>query len=269
MKKYFFLFAGIIVIVLSLNACKSNSTSSSDNGTSSSGANYFPNGDGNSYSYTAIKTDSASNKTTASRTVTYSGTSVVGSVTYQNEIDTITVGGVSYTTHSLFLKDNNGVTIVLDTTGFYKIIPASFQQYAQYISVGQTIKIFQSSFQDGTSWSVFDIGLKYNSLSLDLVNVVASYKGMEQVPLTLSTGTVNQSAAKIQYTLTIKIPDATNLLATPATSTYTAYAWFADNIGIVQIQGNATLIDAFTGSGISFADTTGNVSQSLIRYKVK
>jgi hypothetical protein len=269
MKKYFFLFTIVIAIVLSLNACKSNSTSPSDNGTATSGASYFPNTDGTSYSFTAVKTDSANNKASFNRNVIYSGTTVVGTVTYQNEVDTVTVSGVSYVRRSLFLKDNNGVTVVLDTTGFYKIIPASFQAYAQYISVGQSIKIFQSSFQDGTPWSVFDIALKYNSLSLNLVDVTATYKGMEQVSLALSTGTVSQTAAKILYTLTIKIPDPTNILATPATSTYTAYAWFANNIGIIQIQGNATLINAFTGSGISFSDTTSAVSQSLIKYKIK
>jgi hypothetical protein len=269
MKKYFFLFTGLIVIVLTLNACKSNSTSPSDNGTTSSGASYYPTTDGTSYSYTAVSTDSANNKASFKRNVIYSGTTVIGTATYQNEVDTVTISGLSYARRSLFLKDNNGVSVVLDTTGFYKIIPASYQQYIQYISVDQSIKIFQSAFQDGTSWSVFDIALKYSSLSLNLVDVTASYKGMEQVALALSTGTVNQSAAKIQYTLTIKIPDATNLLATPATSTYTAYAWFANNIGIVKIEGNATLINAFTGSGISFSDTTSSVSQSLVSYKIK
>ena len=77
----------------------------------------------------------------------------------------------------------------------------------------------------------------------------------EQVSLSLSSGTVTQTA-QVQYTIKLNIPNASNPLAGTVSSTYTAYAWFANNIGIVQIQGNATLLDAFTGNGINFADPT-------------
>lgn len=266
MRKYFFIAIGLIATVFYFNACKSNSISPSDNSSTSSGASYYPNGDGTSYKYSVVRTDSAGNQITGSRTVLYAGTSVSGTVTYQNELDTITFGVLASITHSLFVKDNNGVSLVLDTTGFYKVIPAAYQPY---ISISQNIKVFQSSFQNGTPWTVFDIALKYNALSMDLVSVVASYKGMEQIPLSLTSGAVNQSAAKIQYTITIKTPDPNNPLATPTTSTYTAYTWYADKIGVIQVQGNATLLSAFTGSGINFADTTSTITQSLVSYSIK
>jgi hypothetical protein len=268
MKKYFYIIISLSSLIFFLSSCKSNSTSPSDNSNnnSNSGGSYYPNTDGTSYKYSIVRTDSAGNKVSGSRAIVYSGTSVVGSVTYQNQIDTTTVAVFVNATHSLFVKDNNGVSIILDTAGFYGIIPDA---YKPYVSVDQTIKIFQSSFLDGNPWTVFDMSLKEGALSLDLVHVAAVYKGMEQVPLNLSTGAVTQSAAKIQYTITLNIPNPANLLATTTNSIYTANAWLADNIGIVQIQGNAMLLDAFTGNGIKFADTTSTITQSLVSYKIK
>ena len=265
MKKYLFILIGLISAVIFINGCKS-STTDPDNNNPQPSTNYYPNTDGTSYKYSVVKSDSAGNKISGNRSVVYSGTSVVSSVTYQNEIDTASFSGFINVTHSLFLKDNTGVSIVLDTSGFYNIVPAAFRPY---VTVNPKVQLLQNTFLDGNQWIVFDMSLKYGSLSLDLVNVVASYKGMEQVPLNLSSGAITQSAAKIQYTIVLNIPDPNNLLATPARSLYTATAWLANNIGVVQIQGNATLLDAFTGGGIKFSDTTSTVTQSLISYKIK
>jgi hypothetical protein len=265
MKKYLFILIGLISAAFFINGCKSSTTSPADN-TNNNTTNYYPNTDGTSYKYTIVKTDSTGNKISGTRSVVYSGTSVVSSVTYQNEIDTANFSGFINATSSLFLKDNTGVSIVLDTAGFYNIVPATFRSF---VTVNPKVQLLQNTFLDGNQWIVFDMSLKYGSVSLDLVNVVASYKGMEQVPLNLSSGAVTQSAAKIQYTIVLNIPDPNNLLATPARSLYTATAWLANNIGIVQIQGNATLLDAFTGNGINFADSTSTVTQSLISYKIK
>jgi hypothetical protein len=87
--------------------------------------------------------------------------------------------------------------------------------------------------------------------------------------LGLATGTVTLSAAKIQYTLNLQIPNPNSIKATPSKSTFTANAWFADKIGIVKIDGNAAILDTFTGNGINFADTTSTVTQSLIGYNIK
>jgi hypothetical protein len=260
MKRLFLIAVSILSSVLFINGCKSNSTGPADTtNTTPSGASYYPNSDGTSYKYSVVKTDSSQNSVSGSRSVLYSGTSVIGAVTYQNEIDTISFSVFSNTTYSLFIKDNYGVGIILDTTGFYNIIPDAFKPY---VIVDKTIRLMQNSFLDGNQWTVFDMSLKEGALSIDLVHVVAVYKGMEQVPLNLSTGAVTQRAEKIQYTITLNITKH-------ATSVYTANAWLANNIGIIKIQGNATLLDAFTGSGINFADTTSTVTQSLISYKIK
>ncbi|MGA7721096.1 MAG: hypothetical protein WCA84_07950 [Ignavibacteriaceae bacterium] len=268
MKKEIYATITVMLLLFCLNSCKSNPTSPTNTTTNSSNSasSYYPNGDGTSYKYSVVRTDSVQNKTTGTRTVNYSGTTDVGTVTYQNEFDTTTFSALVNATHTLFVKDSNGVSLMLDTTGFFDIIPAT---YKPFISFSPTIKIFQSSFLNGTPWTVFDLSLKEGALSIDLVNVVASFMDNEQVSLSLSSGTVTQTAAKVQYTIKLNIPNASNPLAGTVSSTYTAYAWFANNIGIVQIQGNATLLDAFTGNGINFADTTSSITQSLVNYNIK
>ena len=64
------------------------------------------------------------------------------------------------------LKTAHGVSLMLDTTGFFDIIPAT---YKPFISFSPTIQIFQSSFLNGTPWTVFDLSLKEGALSIDLV----------------------------------------------------------------------------------------------------
>ncbi|MDR3625767.1 MAG: hypothetical protein P4L45_02990 [Ignavibacteriaceae bacterium] len=267
MKRNFVLAIGFISILFSLNACKNNSTNPGDSNTNTgSPTTYFPNNDGTSYKYSVVKTDSAQYQTSVTRTAYYSGTTVSGSITYQKEIDSVGSLGLANVSTSLFVKDNNGVYFHVDTTGLYKVIPAA---YKDYISIDQSIEILKTSFQDGNSWAAFSLGLKYSTLSLTIAKVDAVFKGIEQVTLGLTTGTVTLSAAKIQYTLTLSIPDPNNLFATPSKSTFTANAWFADKIGIVKIDGNATILDTFTGNGINFADTTSTATQSLIKYNIK
>jgi len=87
--------------------------------------------------------------------------------------------------------------------------------------------------------------------------------------LSLTSGTVIDSAAKIQYNIKLNIPNANNPLAAPAASSYTAYAWLVNNIGVVQIQGNAFLLNAFAGNGINLADTSGTITQSIVSYNIK
>ncbi len=264
MKKNIILIVLLISTALLFDECKNNSTGPQNSPNSSD--NYFPNTDGTYYKYSVVRTDSSGTQTSGTRSATYSGTTKMGSVTYQNEIDTISIGIFSAISTSLFLKNSSGVYFAIDTTGLSQTIPDSLKQYIQ---MDATINIFQFPFTDGQTWPVFNMSLKFGSISFNLVKVVAYYKGIEPLTLNLTSGTVTQNAAKIQYNLILSIPNLSNPFAPPTTSSYTAYAWVVNNIGVAQVQGTGTILDAFTGGGINFADTTSIVSQSLISYSIK
>ncbi len=254
----------LVIFALMFSACKSNSTTAP--ATPSSSSNYYPNSDGSSYKYDVTRTDSSGNQTSGTRTTNYSGTTVLGGTTYQNEIDTLTFGGFSQVFTSLFLKNDTGVMFALDTTGLSSSIPDSLLSYHTFDA---SLKVLSFPFQDGGSWPVFNMRLKFGSLSINLVTVTAYYMGTEPVTLNLNSGTVTNTAAKIKYDLKLSIPNLNNPLAAPAVSDYIAYAWLVQNIGVVKWEGNGAITGAFTGSGISFSDTTSTVTQSLVSYSIK
>ena len=264
MIKKITLICAVFSAAILFNACKSKSTTEPP--TTSVSGDFFPNGDGTAYKYNTVTTDSNGTKTSGTRSTTYSGTTAIGGSTFQNEIDTVTVSGFSTVAHSFFLKSSAGVEYALDTTGLSQTIPDSLMQYVQ---LDATLRFLQTPFQDVGSWSVFNLSLKFGSISFNLVNVTAYYEGMEQVPLNLVTGNVTEDAAKIKYVLKLTIPDLQNPLGTPYTATYNAYAWFTSGIGIVQWQGNQAVLGAFSGGGINLGDTTSTVTQSLVSYQIK
>jgi hypothetical protein len=273
MIKKVILICALFSVAILFNACKSKSTTEPPGSTVS--GDFFPNGDGTAYKYNTVTTDSNGTKTSGTRSTTYSGSTVIGSSTFQNEIDTVTFSGLSTVAHSFFLKTSSStgssVEYTLDTTGLYQFIPPAYMQYVQLDSL---LRLIQTPFHDGDSWSVFNLSLKISigsgaSLTFNPVNVKAYYEGMEQVPLNLVTGNVTENAAKIKYVLSLQIPNPQNPLVTPPTVTYNTYAWFVSGIGIVQWQGNGTVFGAFSGGGINFGDTTSTVIQSLVSYKIK
>ncbi len=263
MKKINFLFLSLISLAFLFNACKSSTTSPS-NPTSGPGSSYFPNGDGTTYKYAVTKTDSSGNQSAGTRSTTYSGTTTLNGAVYQNEIDTISFGGFSIVTSSLFVKSNNSVNFAIDTSGLSASIPS---QYLQYIKLSSSITAFKFPLQQGNPWNAFNMTLSLSGLTDTLVNVTGTYIGMEQVPLTLSTGSTTMNAAKIQYIFKLQIPNPSNPFQFD-TRSYSAFAWMADNVGMIKMEGNGAILDAFTGGGINFADTTSTISQSLISYNI-
>ncbi len=267
MKRILTVFTIVFVFAFLFNACKSKSTTEPSGNVNT--GNYFPNGDGTSYKYAVTKTDSNGTAISGQRSTTYKGTTVLSGVTFQNEIDSLTFYGVTTTSSSLFLKSDTAVIFTIDTTGFSSLLPDSLRQYLQYIQVNTSLEIFQFPFRDGQSWPVLNVAFKYGSISLNIASLKAYYQGIQQVSLNLTSGTVTDSAAAVKYVLSLSIPDFTNPLAPPQAYSYSAYAWLVKNIGVVKMQGNGTILSAFTGAGIQFGDTTSTIIQSLKSYNIK
>jgi hypothetical protein len=126
------------------------------------------------------------------------------------------------------------------------------------------MKVLAFPVEVNKSWSVFGLSINYLIFHLNILNVSASYDGTESVTLHLNSGDEIKDAVKIKYTLRIKTdPTSSN------TNDYYAYAWLVDGIGIVKWQGNATILNAFTGGGVDLSDTTSVITQSLVSYNAK
>ncbi len=264
MKNEKYLYLLILLLPLYIVACKNSNTISPS--TTGANAAYFPNKDGNHYLYSIHSTDSTGGTTTGIRSATYSGTSVVNGISFQTEIDTLSFGVGSQVNLSYFQVSGDSVFFALDTAGLSKIIPDSLMAF---ISIDSKLKAFVLSFQNGSNWDVFNLGLKYGPLSFNLVNVKANYVGTEQLSLNLSNGQSTQNAQKINFILTLTIPNQSNFFATPSTYQYSATAWLVQNIGVVKWQGSGAVFSAFSGQGVNLADTTTTVSETLLSYTIK
>ena len=258
MKKKFLFIPAIILSAFVFYTCSNNSTTAPNTnppGTTSGG--YFPNGDQSYYKYSVEKTDSAGTMQNGSRSTKYDGSGTQNGVTYQKQIDSVSIQGTTSIGVSYFRKSDTGVFYFLDTTGFSEVIPDSLKPF---ITFDAEMRLLLLPLQSGSTWPVFKMTL-YNIVTL--VSLDANFVGPDSVTLNLDSGTVTKKAAKIKYVLSLTLG-----VGVP-TLTYTANAWVVNNIGFVKWEGNATVLDAFTGGGVNFADTSSTVTMSLTQYNLK
>ena len=253
--------SGCLVLIIStallISACKKNNVT---NPPVPQDTGYFPNGDGTRYVYSIEKTDSGGTLSAGTRSTEYSGTSVKNGNTYQVQIDSINIAGAVDISLSYFRKTNDTLYYFLDTTGLSAVIPDSLRNN---IAWDREMKMLSFPVTENKSWSVFRVSVVYLIFNIPVLTVESSYDGTEAVTLNLNSGDVTENAVKLKYTMTLSIPN------TLSTSTFTAYSWLVEGIGIVKWQGNATILSAFTGGGVNLADTTSVITQSLISYDVK
>jgi hypothetical protein len=264
-KKYFFIL--VLFGAVLFNACDDNSSDPGD-GEQVAGAFFMP-ANGNYYKYSVEATDS-SGTASGTRSTTYQGTRVIGSTTYQVQVDTLIYSAfpMSVTGESYFYvtKDNGNITSVnyfLDTTGIYQYIP---DEYISGISFSSNMQLISLPLKLNTAWDVFSLSLSAGALSLKIIDVTGTYTGTEKVPLNLTSGSVEKDAARIHYKMKLQIPDPSNPFNIQEYN-YDAYLWLVEGIGVVKLQGSGAILSAFTGGGIDIFNTSV-VTQSLIQYSV-
>lgn len=250
-------FAMIIILGLLISACNKDNIT---NPPVQNDTGYFPNGDGSTYTYSVERSDSTGMQATGTKTTEYSGTEIKNGVAYQVQIDSLNLSGVSEISLSYFRKTNDILYYFLDTTGLSSAVPDSLRNN---ISLDQELKFLSFPLTQNKNWSVFRLAIVYSFFNISVLTLGASYDGTESITLHLTSGDVTKEAVKLKYTLILTLPN------TLSTSTYTAYVWLADGIGIVKWQGNAVILNAFSGGGVNISDTTSVITQSLISYNVK
>jgi hypothetical protein len=237
-----FFFAALL-----FSSCDSDDSVNGGNGEEDN-TNYFPNNEGAYYKYNITKTDSAG-PVSGTRSVKYSGTSSITGIPYQRLIDSSAYSAVTVVSESYFRKTDAGVYYYLDTTGLAGNIPPQYQQYISQLTIDPEMRLLASPLQ--SSWPVFKILLATASV----ISVQATNLGNES----FNNGFVSGEAVKVGYDVSITIP----LL--PA-QTFSAFCWFLPDVGAARWTGNATALNALSGGGIDFDDSTTVVTQDLIYY---
>jgi hypothetical protein len=247
MKNSFLILSLLFFTAFLITSCDSDN--STGPGNEENGTEYFPNIDGAYYKYNVNRTDSNGIQTTGTRSVNYNGTKP--GTAYQRQIDSSTFGAVTVVSESYFRKTNAGVYYFLDTTGLASNIPPQYQQYISSLQIDTDLILIVSPLQP--DWPVFKIILTLTNASI--IDVKATNEGTEA----FNNGAVSGEAVKIKYDVVIALP------LTPA-QTLTAFCWFFPDVGIVRWEGNATVINALSGGGIDFGDSTVVFSQDLNFY---
>jgi hypothetical protein len=254
MKTNFMILILTVLIVYTFNSCKKDSTTEPP-GEVVADATYYPTGNGTFYKYNVDKVDSGNNQTNGTRSSIYAGTMGV----YQIQLDSLIFPG-STTVDSVFLrKTDTGVFLFLDTAGLTSVIPDSL---LPSLTLDAEMRTFLFPMSENSSWPVFKMSLNIFGITFSPAEVNASYAGKENLNLNLTNGNETVETVKVRFRLTIK----TSPLNAP--TNYEAFAWVAKNKGIVKWQGCGTIVSAFTGGGIAFADTNSVVTQNVIEYDI-
>jgi hypothetical protein len=257
-KKRVFVFLLVTALVLIFNFC------TTDNSTNSPGQNfknYYPGSKGSTYKYNVEQRDSIGTTNTLTRYVNYGDETEINTVNYREQKDSIDDGSTVTENISYFRKTETGVFYFIDTTGFLSLVPDSLRNL---ISIQDEMRLLLNPLSVGSFWPVFRVTVNLQpGVSFSPVDINGNYLSQEELALNLETGLKMVTAEKVKYDLDI----ATDVNQTA--QRFSAYVWFAEEIGIVKIDGSGVLLDILLTGEIGFGDTTTTATQNLVKYEIK
>ncbi len=263
MRKNLIFFVLLIGAVCFINSCKKESSSTENpvTGTDVADASYYPTGKEASYKYNVDRTDSSGTQSTGERTTRYEGSQIIANTTYQIQIDSINISGITTASLSYFRKSDTGIFFLLDTTGLAASTPELIP-YLQYLTIDSEMRLLLFPIEDNSNWSVFKMNINATVFTFSPVEVTTAYDGKETLTLNLNSGNVDVETVRLKFNLKVQTDPL------KSASNFVAYCWIAQNIGIVKWEGSGAIIGAFTGNGIDFADTSSTVIMNVTDYNL-
>ena len=222
---------------------------------------YYPTSIGSSFKYSVTEKDSSGNLIqTGTRNILFSGTSLYNGINYTTQEDSLNFGSQSEINTYLVRKTDTGVFYTVDTSQIALLIPDSLKQY---VTLRDEMQLLFYPLANGSNWSLYRVTAEVQlGIEIKILDIVASFDGIEQVALNLDSMTVVFPSRKVKYTLEI----FTEIGSAP--ETYTAYMWYAANIGLIKFEGNQFIISV-GGGGITFEPSPNILTQELIYYDIK
>jgi hypothetical protein len=250
-------FVSILASIFIFNFCTSDNSTAPPN---QNFKNYYPGGKGTTYKFNVEQQESSGNLSVSTRSVNYGNEIEIGAVKYREQKDSIDDGSTVTENFSYFRKTETGVFYFIDTTGFLSLVPDSI---INLISVQDEMRLLLNPLAIGSFWPVFRVTVNLQpGVSYSPIDINGYYVSQEDLTLNLETGTIIATTQKVKYDL-----DFTTDL-NQAAQRFSAYAWFAEEIGIVKMDGSSVLINILLTGGLSFGDTT-TIKQDLLYYDIK
>jgi len=222
---------------------------------------YYPSSIGSKFKYSVTEKDSAGNLLQSGiRNILYSGTFLLNGINYTTQDDSLDFGSQSSVATYLFRKTETAVFYAVDTSQISLLIPDTLKQY---VNLRDEMQLLFYPLTTGSSWSLYRITAEVQpGIEVKILDIVASFVGIEQLAVNLVSQTIVVPSRKVKYTLEL----FTEIGSPP--QRYSAFMWFAANIGLVKYEGNQFVVN-IGGGGITFEPSPNILTQELIEYNIE
>jgi hypothetical protein len=219
---------------------------------------YYPDGIGSTFKYSVTEKDSVGNLVqSGTRNILFSGSYNLKGIDYTTQEDSLDFGSQSSVNTYLFRKTETAVFYAVDTSQISLLIPDTLKQY---VNLRDEMQLLFYPLTSGSSWSLYRITAQVQpGIEVKILDIVASFVGIEQLAVNLVSQTIVVPSRKVKYTLEL----FTEIGSPP--QRYSAFLWYAANIGLVKYEGNQFVVN-IGGGGITFEPSSNILTQELIEY---
>lgn len=246
-----------ILLLLSF-ACSESTTEPSVNNDS---MDYFPNKDGNFYSYNVSLFDTNGIiLQTGTRKSVYSSDTLIYGTSFQVKSDVFELTSLQTETNSYFRKNSTEVLIPVDfeKNGFYYLMPDSLRGGYSFVVEYRLLYVPPELNQ---SWQTFKVDINLLYIEFEFLKVDAEVLSEDTLTMSFQNTTRTTEVFNIKYNarLTTGLSQPSILLE--------ANASIAKGVGFIKWQGNSELINFFAGAEIYPRNTI--VLEELESFKIK
>jgi hypothetical protein len=223
--------------------------------------NYYPDGIGSTFKYSVTEKDSVGNiLQSGTRNILYSGNFLLNGINYTTQFDSLDFGSQSSVATYLFRKTETAVFYAVDTSQIAQLIPDTLKQY---VNLRDEMQLLFYPLKSGSSWSLYRITAQVQpGIEIKILDITATFDKSEQLILIWPTGSLSVYTQKVKYTLELY----TEIGSPP--QRYSAFMWYAENIGLVKYEGNQFVVN-IGGGGITFEPSPNILTQELIEYDIE
>jgi hypothetical protein len=223
--------------------------------------NYYPDGIGSTFKYSVTEKDSVGNiLQSGTRNILYSGNFLLNGINYTTQFDSLDFGSQSSVATYLFRKTETAVFYAVDTSQIAQLIPDTLKQY---VNLRDEMQLLFYPLKSGSSWSLYRITAQVQpGIEIKILDITATFDKSEQLILIWPTGSLSVYTQKVKYTLEL----FTEIGSPP--QRYSAFMWYAENIGLVKYEGNQFVVN-IGGGGITFEPSPNILTQELIEYAIQ
>ena len=197
------------------------------------------------------------------RVVSYLGEVTVGDYEYYSSQQFHDFISSDLSLKMKYRTTENSINLLADTSRVWEVIPDSLSMIIS-ITVEDEIILLQLPFESESRWPVVKAYVDFQTFQFNTVDVEAIYLGNESLKIPMLETPVN--ADVVEYKLDINSPDIENPFISN-TETFFAKLWFAEDYGIVKMEGCSFMLNIIAGYPMNFGHLGLTSKQVLSKIK--